>query len=152
MSNFRGLETIPENTDEHSSMNRTRDHSRVSGVNDKAQTNIHLSMPVSQNKDSELLKQPKFMFNSLQKANQRNRGLPSFPKVSKGDFKVMVIRVRGSSCSRLGRQGAITILSKRTVKTLILKLSLRTVKSLRVERQEASSTETVPRKYPKRSS
>jgi len=83
-SNFRGLETIPENTDENLSMNRTKDKSPFGDLVTNSKSDIHLSMPVYQEKDNELLKQPKFMFNSLQKKGQpKSNNIPSFPNPHK---------------------------------------------------------------------
>ena len=77
-SNFRALETIPENTDEYSSMNRTRERGKFNDFVEQKTSDIHSSLPISQNKGDELMKQPKFMFNSLQKGRQPPE-VPSFP-------------------------------------------------------------------------
>lgn len=73
-SNFRALETIPENTDEHFSLNQTKE-----GISRKL-ANIHLSMPAS--RENEVLNQPKFMFNSLQKGPKKH-STPAFPQRNK---------------------------------------------------------------------
>lgn len=70
-SNFRALETIPENTDEHFSLNRTKE-----GIS-KQVASIHMSMPASRQHD--VLAQPQFMFNSLQKGAKQPVS-PAFPQ------------------------------------------------------------------------
>ena len=79
-SNFQALETIPENTDENLSMNRTKDKSPFNELLPNRKCDIHLSMPVYHEKDTDLHKQPKFMFNSLQKKlDSKISSTPSFP-------------------------------------------------------------------------
>lgn len=67
LSNSRPLETIPENSDEHCSLGRTGQRAR--GL----PADIHSSMPAA--RPDEVLQQPRFMFNSLQKASS-----PAFPR------------------------------------------------------------------------
>lgn len=78
-SNFQGLETIPENTEENASLQRTRLESGFGEIPKNKSSNIHMSMPVYEEKNSDILKQPNFMFNSLQKKGNYKQA-PAFPK------------------------------------------------------------------------
>ena len=91
ISNFQGLETIPENTEENISINRIRGDSSFGEVSSKKGSNIHLSMPVYEGKNNEVLKQPGFMFNSLPKGNnnQKINQIPTFTNQNKGQESFM---------------------------------------------------------------
>lgn len=140
---FRALETIPENTDEHLSMNRTREISRGSDFPSKQKSDIHLSMPVSRGKDCRVSAQPEFMFNSLQKDSVTSR-VPSFPGVGKSDIKVSITRINEPSCSRPAKRGRTTTPFEKPPRIWTSTSNPRTARRPRVKK-EGSQGESRPK-------